>query len=77
MQNIIGSNVRILRLAKSLTQEQLAANLQLKGGAFSRNTIAKIEAGIRQVTDVEVKMLAEVLAVSIATLFGEDHLADS
>lgn len=77
MQNIIGTNLRTIRLARSLTQEQLAANLQLKGCSFSRNTVAKIEAGIRQVTDVEIKLLAQVLEVSISQLFGEENLANS
>jgi len=37
-----------------------------------RAGVAKIEVGIRQVTDVEVVMLAKVLGVSIAWLMNTD-----
>ena len=74
MQNIIGSRVRQARDNHNprLTQEQLAARLQILGWEISRSGVGKIESGIRQVTDVEVKKISEALGVSIGWLFGED-----
>jgi transcriptional regulator with XRE-family HTH domain len=53
-----------------MTQRELAERLQLKGWDVSRAGIAKIEAGLCQVTDVEVTHLAEALGVSVAHLFN-------
>ena len=74
MQNIIGSRVRQARDNHNprLTQEQLAARLHILGWEISRSGVGKIESGIRQVTDVEVKKISEALGVSIGWLFGED-----
>lgn len=54
-----------------LTQEDLAISLQMRGLNHTRNTVAKIESGVRQVTDIEVKLIAEVLGVSVSALFEE------
>ena len=74
MQNIIGPRVRAARFAKTpkLTQDALAARLQTLGLDISRVGVAKIEAGLRGVTDKEVLCLAQALDVSVAWLFGEE-----
>jgi len=74
MRNIIGSRVRQAREDHNprLTQEQLAARLQILGWEIGRSGVGKIESGIRQVTDIEVKNISEALGVSIAWLFGEE-----
>ena len=56
--NVIGPAVRRLRVGRGLTQEALTARCQLAGWNLSRPTIGKIEAGLRQVTDAELWMLA-------------------
>ena len=73
MRNIVGSRVKLARcrFKPRMTQEALAVKLQLEDWDIARSGIAKIEVGIRQVTDVEVAKLAKVLEVSIAWLFGE------
>ncbi|MBW2031751.1 MAG: helix-turn-helix transcriptional regulator [Deltaproteobacteria bacterium] len=75
MRNIIGPRVRQGRLEHSppLTQEELANILQTQGWDVSRNIIAKIEIGIRQVTDIELIQLAGALGVPVSWLFGEDE----
>jgi hypothetical protein len=35
--------------------------------------VGKIEAGIRRVTDIEVKRISEALGVSIGWLFNEEN----
>jgi transcriptional regulator with XRE-family HTH domain len=75
MKNIIGSKVKEARNNQTpkITQADLAARLQLQGWQIDRSGVAKIEIGLRSVTDIEVKRLAEALDVSIAWLFGETH----
>ncbi len=77
MRNITGSRIREARLAKHLTQEALAARLQMLGQRHTRNTIAKIETGIRQITDIELKLLSDVLGVTVAWFFQDTSDADS
>ena len=59
-----------------MTQEQLAARLQLQGLRVDRAAISKIETGYREVTDVEAAALARSLGVTVAWLFGESEKAD-
>jgi transcriptional regulator with XRE-family HTH domain len=61
--------VRRLRNAKAWTQELLAARCEVVGYAISRGTLAKIEAQIRGVSDVELFVLAKALGVTIYDLF--------
>lgn len=62
-KNIIGKNLKKIRLERNLTQSDIAAALQLKGYEFDRITILRIENGLRFVPDYEVKILCEVLGV--------------
>ena len=66
MKNIVGKRVQEARrkFKPALSQEELAARLQLDGWEISRGTLAKIEAGVREVTDFEVMKLAKTLKVS-------------
>lgn len=68
-RNCVGPQVRALRKQKGLTQDQLAARLQLAGlHSFDRVTVAKIESQIRSVFDFEVFVLADVLGVTAEKL---------
>ena len=66
MNNIVGKRVHEARrkFKPPLSQEALAARLELDGWKISRGTLSKIEAGIRRVTDFEVMSLAKTLKVS-------------
>ena len=68
-KNIIGDNIWKLRCNAKLTQEQLAARLQVLEYDFDRLTIGRIEAGNRFVADYEVKALSLALNVSIEKLY--------
>lgn len=75
-QNLIGWQVRRLRLQQRLTQPDLAARCQVVGYDLSRESLAKIEGRIRTVTDAEVVLLAQALRVPFALLFPlEEELA--
>ena len=67
-KNIIGEKLRSIRRGKNLSQNDVAALLQLRGYEFDRLTILRIESGKRFVPDYEVKMLCEVLGVSYGEL---------
>ncbi|MBL9154771.1 MAG: helix-turn-helix transcriptional regulator [Verrucomicrobiales bacterium] len=63
-RNLVGPKVRLLRGKLGLTQDQLAARLQLAGLAdFDRVTVAKVESQIRSVFDFELVVLSRVLQV--------------
>lgn len=73
-RNIIGRRLRLARTRATppLTQEDLAARLQVQNVPVERAAISKIETGYREVTDVEVAAIAKALGVSVAWLFGKD-----
>lgn len=57
-------------MTQGLTQEQLAAKLQLAGlHSIGRVAVAKIETQIRSVFDFELTLIARVLRVDMASLF--------
>ena len=68
-QNIIGPQVRRLRNERDLSQDQLAAKLQLLGLEISRAGVSKIEARLRCVTDAELPLIAQALKVEMADLY--------
>lgn len=65
MRNIVGKKVSEARenAKPPLTQEQLIARLESNGWKISRGSLAKIEVGIRSVTDIELVALANALRV--------------
>lgn len=69
-QNLVGDRVRKLRIAADLSQEVVAARCQTAGWDVSRGTFAKVESGLRRVTDAELVVLAKVLKCSFEDLVG-------
>ena len=61
--NICGENIKNLRknLNPKVSQRQFADLLQLKGLDLDKNAIQRIECGKRFVTDIELKVFAEIL----------------
>ncbi len=68
--NICGERVRIARENLSLSQEALAAKIQLNGHSLTQKAISRIELGLRIVTDYEIPLLAESLNVNPLWLMG-------
>jgi len=54
-----------------MSQQKLAARLQIQGVRIDRSAIAKIETGRRPVSDIEIVSIAEVLDVKIPWLFED------
>lgn len=69
--NVAGHHVRELRMKRGLSQEQLAAKLQLMGYSIGQKAISRMETGDRVVTDYELLLLAQVLNVSPLQLLGQ------
>ena len=44
-ERALGQNIRVLRMKKGFSQEQLAAQLQVRGCDVTRSALAKIEVG--------------------------------
>jgi transcriptional regulator with XRE-family HTH domain len=68
-QNLVGPQVRRIRTESGLSQEALAAKLQVAGWDLSRGGLSKIEAGLRRVNDAELWVLAQTLSCPMADLF--------
>lgn len=66
----IGENIRTLRINKKLTQDQLAAKLQVLGCDVTRSALAKIEVGQRHLYPDEIRALKEILNVSYDEILG-------
>ncbi len=59
----VGINIRTLRNKNKLTQDQLAAKLQVLGCDITRSALAKIEVGQRHLYPDEIKALKEIFDV--------------
>ena len=64
----IGSNIKNIRTKRNLTQEQLAAKLQVLDCDITRSALAKIEVGQRHIYLDEIKALKQILAVEYEDL---------
>lgn len=71
-KNVCGERVRLARLQQRLTQEDLAAKLQIEGVIMERDSVSRIEIGTRFVTDYELMILSNVLDVSMQWLVGKE-----
>ena len=66
----IGKNIRNLRERSKITQEMLAARLQLCGCDITRSAIAKIEVGQRHLYPDEIILIKEILDVTFDEIFS-------
>ncbi len=69
-KNICGQKVKKARNKLSLSQENLAARLQIEGVCIERDSVSRIEIGTRFIADYELLALAKVLNVSVSYLLG-------
>jgi len=69
-KNICGKRVKEARKKLNLSQENLAAKLQIEGIVIERDSVSRIEIGTRFVADYELVALSKILNVSIEYLLG-------
>ena len=66
----VGKNVRALREKAKMTQEQLAAKLQLCGCDITRSAVAKIEVGQRHLYPDEIILIKKILNTDFESIFN-------
>lgn len=67
-ERALGQNIRVLRMKKGFPQEQLAAQLQVRGCDVTRSALAKIEVGQRHIYPDELRALRDILGVAFEEL---------
>lgn len=69
-KNICGTRVKEARKKLKLSQENLAAKLQVNGINIERDSVSRIEIGTRFVADYELLALCKILNVTPEYLLG-------
>lgn len=69
-KNVCGKRVKEARKKLGLSQDDLAARLQVSGVIIERNSISRIESGARFVADYELLALSNILKVTPSYLLG-------
>ncbi len=69
-KNICGLKVKAARKKAGLSQEMLAAKLQIEGVNIERDSVSRIEIGTRFVSDYELLALCRILNVTPQYLLG-------
>ncbi|MDQ2784324.1 MAG: helix-turn-helix domain-containing protein [Chloroflexota bacterium] len=74
-RNVVGPQIRKVRekARPRLTQQDLAARLEVRGVHIDRAGISKIETGYRVVTDVELLAFADALSVTVQRLLDHEE----
>lgn len=65
----IGANIRNIREGRKMTQDELAAKLQISGCDITRSAIAKIEVGQRHIYPDEILLIKEILQTDFDEIF--------
>ena len=69
--NISGERVREARIRAGMSQDTLAAKIQLSGLQMGQMAVSRIETGKRIVPDFELPIIAEALGVTTEWLLGK------
>ena len=69
-KNICGDRIREARVVQRMSQNELAAKMQVEGITIERDSISRVEIGTRFVADYELKVFAKVLNVNILWLLA-------
>ncbi|MBO5292481.1 MAG: helix-turn-helix transcriptional regulator [Lachnospiraceae bacterium] len=70
--NIVGPQIRAARKSLKLSQDELAAKMQLNNVEISQKVISRIEKQERFVTDYELLVFSRVLDIDIYKLLGKN-----
>jgi len=61
IETAVGHNIRLIRESRGMTQDTLAAKLQLHGCDITRSAVAKIEVGQRHLYPDEIILIRQIL----------------
>lgn len=67
----IGRNIQNIRMRKGMPQQDVVAKLQLAGSMMSRNTLAQIETGRRNIKASDLKALHIIFDVEYEEFFKD------
>ena len=73
IEKAVGANIKRLREKAGLTQENLAAKLQIEGCDIRRSAVAKIEVGQRHIYPDELILLKKILRTEYDDLLNTDR----
>lgn len=73
IEKAVGANIKKLREKAGLTQENLAAKLQIEGCDITRSAVAKIEVGQRHIYPDELILLKKILRTDYDELLSIDR----
>lgn len=65
----VGENIRLIREQRKMTQDALAAKLQLLGCDITRSAVAKIEVGQRHLYPDEIILMKQIFNVDYEEIF--------
>ena len=71
-KNICGSNVERIRKQQGMKQATLVARMQLAGVDINPSSLSKLEGQIRIASDIELKVIAQILGVTMEELVRTD-----
>lgn len=71
--NVVGKQVKKFRTEQKMSQEILSAKLETLAVYICRGSIARIESGLRTVTDIELYGLSKVLGKPIESFFEDKN----
>jgi hypothetical protein len=68
--NLCGEKIKLFRQSQPqpYSQRMLADEMQRRGADIDKNVIQRIESGDRYVTDIELKIFAEVIGLPVDKL---------
>ncbi len=67
-KNICGANIERIRKQLGMKQATLVANMQLAGVDINPSSLSKLEGQIRIASDIELKVIAKILGVTMEEL---------
>lgn len=72
-KNICGANIERIRKAMGMKQATLVGKMQLMGVDINPSSLSKLEGQTRSATDIEIKVIAAILGVSMDDLLRESE----
>ena len=75
LNKAMAERIRNARKKQNMTQEEMTARMQTLGCDISRGTLAKVEAGVRNVYADELKAFRIILHIPYEVLLGEEELS--
>ena len=75
-KNICGANIERIRKQQGMKQATLISQMQLKGVDINPSSLSKLEGQTRIATDIELKVISEILKVSMDELVDQQRYSD-